>query len=70
MPSPGRVKLNVVDVSGRFVKALIETEYPAGRHTMVWVGDDELGNPVGPGIYFIRIEIADFRETTKVISIR
>lgn len=64
------VSLKVFDAQGRQVRTLADQIYPAGRQSVVWSGDDEAGNAVGSGIYFVRIEAGDFRATGKMLLAR
>jgi flagellar hook assembly protein FlgD len=64
------VSLKVFDAQGRQVKLLAHRGYPAGRHSVVWVGDGDGGERVGSGIYFVRIEAGDFRAVSKVLVAR
>ena len=70
MPEAGPVSLEVVDVEGRLVKSLVSGMYAAGSHSALWRGDDEAGDPVKPGIYFLRLEAGDYRATRKMILLR
>jgi hypothetical protein len=64
------VILKVFDAQGRQVKALAHRGYPAGRHSVVWAGNDQAGRALGSGIYFVRIEAGDFRAVSKMLLAR
>jgi len=64
------VGIRVFDAQGRQVKALVDGVCPAGRHSAAWAGDDDAGQPVGPGVYFVRMEAGDFKATSKVLLTR
>jgi hypothetical protein len=53
VPTPGRVRIAVYDVSGRELAVLADREYAAGRHDVTWNGRGPSGR-VSSGIYFIR----------------
>jgi aminopeptidase N len=55
LPSAGRVRLAVYDVSGRLVRELVDADAPAGVHEAVWPGVGRDGNGVASGIYFARL---------------
>jgi hypothetical protein len=52
---PGRVSLEIFDVSGRRVARLIEAELPAGTHSARWDGLDSSGHPCAAGVYLSRL---------------
>ncbi|MFH1311977.1 MAG: sulfatase-like hydrolase/transferase [Candidatus Eisenbacteria bacterium] len=63
------VRLLVYDVSGRLMRVLTDERWPAGRHSVTWMGDDEWGNTVGPGVYFLRMEAGDYTDTKKMVLV-
>lgn len=67
---PAVVSLSVYDVSGRLVKEIVRTGYPAGSHTLIWDGSDSRGNAVGAGIYFYRFASGGFVRTGKMSLLR
>jgi hypothetical protein len=70
LPVGSTVNLIVFDTRGRLVKTLVNQAYPAGRHSVVWGGDDDAGRAAGSGIYFVRMMAGDFRATCKVLLAR
>ncbi|MBD3334987.1 MAG: hypothetical protein GF355_05680, partial [Candidatus Eisenbacteria bacterium] len=50
------IKLEVFDAGGRRLAILASGRYTAGEHTVTWEGRDDLGRPLGPGVYFVRLE--------------
>ena len=70
LPEPGIVHIVVYDVSGRLIQSLTDQMWSAGRHSMVWHGTDDLGKAVGPGIYLLRMEAGEFRDTKKMLILR
>ncbi len=58
---PRNISLKIYDVTGRLVRQfnLLSTDKSAAR----WCGDDDYGNAVSQGIYFLRVENLD---TSKV----
>jgi uncharacterized repeat protein (TIGR01451 family) len=70
LPAAGYVTLEVHDVQGRMVRRLTASEWPAGRHSVEWDGQDANGRDVPPGAYFVRIEALGRTGTAKVILAR
>ncbi|MFB3907614.1 MAG: PQQ-binding-like beta-propeller repeat protein [Candidatus Eisenbacteria bacterium] len=66
--------VEVIDASGRLVRSLAATAGPVaagGTLAFVWRGENEAGNPVPSGIYFVRVRgAAGGIETTRKISLR
>jgi subtilisin family serine protease len=54
MPRAGRAEVDVYDVVGRRVRALISGDVPPGRHVLRWDGRGEAGAQLGAGMYFVR----------------
>jgi hypothetical protein len=70
LPEPGEVSLLVYDVNGKLVRRLTSRSWAAGRHSVTWRGDDDQGNTVGPGIYFLRMETGGFQATRKMMIVK
>jgi hypothetical protein len=66
----GHVELRIYNVSGRQVRTLVNGPMERKRHKLVWDGMDDAGMPVSSGIYFYRLETADFRDTHKMVVLR
>lgn len=54
----GRVDLEVHDVGGRLVRTLVGQTLTAGRHHVVWDGQDADGRAVPAGVYVARLRLA------------
>jgi hypothetical protein len=59
--------IEIFDAAGRLVKRM-----PSGRTSgsVVWRGYDDLGDRVGPGVYFCRLTATGVAETRKVVLVR
>lgn len=64
LPEAARLTLDVLDVQGRLVRRVAARAFPSGRHALDWDGRGSRGGPLGPGIYFARLEHADGRRLT------
>ena len=65
IPEVVNVKISVYNILGREVAVLADREYQAGEYIIRW----EAAN-VSSGIYFIRMEAADYRRTLKMVLLR
>lgn len=65
-----RVKLSIYDTLGRRVRELANETLGAGLYQRSWDGTDANGNAVASGVYFYRLESAEFTETKKMLLLR
>ncbi len=70
MADGGFVELAIYDISGRLVKTLVSENRNAGNYTVSWDATNNLGETVSSGIYFYRIQTADFRQMKKMILMK
>jgi hypothetical protein len=66
----GDVRLNIYDLSGRFVRSLIERSMPEGVHRVTWDGTDAAGNPAHAGLYLLRLDAAGTRASRRMMLVR
>ena len=57
LPEASHVKLNIYDVTGQLVKALVTGEMTAGRYSVTWNGRDHFGHLVASGTYLYQIVV-------------
>jgi len=67
-----RVRVDVLDVTGRTVTTLVDASLDPGVHTTRWVvGADRTrtggGGSVAPGVYWIRLRAGDLLETRRAV---
>lgn len=67
---PGRVVLDISDVSGRRVTRLLDGVRPAGAGRVAWDGTDARGRPVSPGVYYFRLRAGDETQTRAISLVR
>jgi hypothetical protein len=65
-----RVVLRILDTRGRVVRTFATGCLSPGEHTAIWDARDDQGILAPRGIYFVRLESQDCRETRKVILAR
>jgi hypothetical protein len=64
------VVLEVYNMLGQRVRALVEHEQTAGVHTVMWDGHNEAGHEVAAGVYLYRLRAGEFVATRKLALIR
>ncbi len=64
------IELEVYNVNGRRVRTLVEGTADPGRHTVVWNGRNDDGEPIASGIYFVRLTAESRSSTRKVVLLK
>lgn len=70
LPKAAHVNLTIYNVLGQQVKTLVDQELPAGVQTVEWDGTDNTGRTVASGVYFYRLNAADFQATKKMLMLK
>ncbi len=70
LPQGGQVMLEVYNIAGQRVIALIDGFEEAGVHSVIWDGRNESRSSVASGIYFYKLEVNGFRETKKMLLLK
>jgi hypothetical protein len=65
------VRLNIYDVTGRRVRALMNgIRQASGRYPVSWDGRDDHGRAVAPGIYLYRLEAGPFTASRRMVLLK
>jgi len=70
IPKETYIKLILYDVTGRFVKNVFSGLKEPGYHTIRFEAKDDMGRRIGQGVYFLRMEAGDFKESRKIVLLR
>ena len=70
LPVSSRVTLTVYNLLGEVVIKLLDDVLPTGRQNVIWDGKDGKGASVASGIYWYRLEAADYQATRKMILLK
>ncbi|HEY3215276.1 MAG TPA: IPT/TIG domain-containing protein [Candidatus Eisenbacteria bacterium] len=70
LPSSGRARLEVFDLSGRLVRRLLDQDLAAASHDVTWDGRDQCGQSVGVGLYFARLQGPGGRADRSLVRLR
>ena len=70
LPEESGVSLVIYDLSGRQIKTLTVSRYPAGSHQIQWDGRDDSGNAVASGIYVYRIHAGKYTQSRKMMLLK
>ncbi|MBN1559030.1 Ig-like domain-containing protein [candidate division KSB1 bacterium] len=66
LPAATHVRLVIYNQKGQLLRELVESEMPAGSHTVLWDGRDDDGLNLPTGIYLYRMTAGDYSETKKL----
>ena len=66
-PRAGTATLRIYDVQGRLVRRLHEGPAAPGLAHFTWRGENEQGEPVAAGVYFVRAEAPGLRAVRKLV---
>ena len=67
VPTRSETHLEILDVTGRIVRTLIDGPYPGGAHQVNWSGTDNRGGIVSPGVYFARLRAGAQQSTCRIV---
>jgi hypothetical protein len=70
VPKDVRLKLTVHNLLGRQIRSLVDGPQASGVYTVVWDGRDNAGIQVASGVYFYRLQAADFVQTKKMLLLK
>ncbi len=70
MKENGPVTIDVYNVLGQKVARIAEGDYSAGRHSVVWNGDDANGTQVSSGVYFYKMQSGTYTKSKKMILMK
>ena len=66
----GNVVLDIYNIAGQKIKTLINNEYNAGSHSVIWDGSNDNGDVVSSGVYFYKMNFNSKTETKKMVLIK
>jgi len=53
--SPSHVRLDIIDVTGRRVRTVVDAPMTRGGHVVAWDSRNDGGSPVASGVYWARL---------------
>lgn len=64
------VNIGIYNVYGELIKSFEENSKPPGRYSVVWRGDDNYGNRVSSGVYFLKLTARNKTITKKLMLLK
>jgi hypothetical protein len=70
LSNPQHVSIAIYNIRGQKVRELVDTEYEAGHHQIIWNGRDERSRQVSSGVYFCIMQTGEDRFVSKVVMMK
>ena len=70
LPRDSQVVLQIYNLLGQGIRTLLNQSQPAGMHSAIWDGKNDLGRMVGSGIYIYQIQVGSSTQTRKMIFVQ
>lgn len=70
LPTKKRLRVKIWDKTGRLVKTLLDRREEEGHHTILWKGDNDRGEEVPSGVYFLEFDAQEDSITRKIILLK
>ncbi len=70
VPENIKVSVEVFDMLGRKVNTIVNTEFKAGTHRVIWDGTDEAGRQLSSGMYLYRMTAGSFSASGRMVYLR
>jgi len=70
LASPGDIKLEVYDITGKLVNTLVNSRLSAGNHQVIWDGNNNNGNNAASGVYFYKLTTAEKSSTQRMVLLK
>ncbi len=70
IPERSSVELIIYDISGRKVQTLVSGIQSPGRYSMSWDGTNNVGKPVGGGMYFASLQVGNTSHVVKMLLLK
>jgi hypothetical protein len=64
------VTVKIYNVMGREIRTLWNGPCAPGSHTVTWDGRDERGLAMGSGVYLVRLEVQELRQTRRMVLLK
>jgi hypothetical protein len=70
LPMAAKVSIKIYNLNGQEIRTLVDNPYTPGQHLAVWNGQDDHGQQVSSGVYFIHMRAGDFVLVKKALLVR
>jgi hypothetical protein len=70
IPKKGNVTVDIYNIKGQKVKSLLKEEQEAGKHSIIWKGNNDQGQKVSSGTYLYRVKSGDEEIVNKMMLVK
>jgi hypothetical protein len=70
IPKKGNVTVDIYNIKGQKVKSLLNEEQEAGKHSIIWKGNNDKGQKVSSGTYLYRVKSGDEEIVNKMMLVK
>ncbi len=70
LPQDSKVEITIFNVLGQPVRTLVSTKMDAGVHNKVWDGNNDVGNLVSSGVYFVQMKAGTFKQIREIVFLK
>jgi hypothetical protein len=70
VPEQSNVRVDIYNVLGQKVAELVNKNHQPGFYTVNWDGTNMVGNALGSGMYFYRIDAENFTAVKKLLLVK
>lgn len=60
-----KIELSIFNIKGQKVRQLVNEQLESGKHSVIWVGEDDNGKQVSSGIYYYKLIVNGKTEAVK-----
>jgi len=70
LPAAHHLQIVIFNMNGQQIRSLVNGEYAAGIHHVVWDAKTDEGSPAPSGIYYYRMTTEGFSEIRKLMLLK
>ena len=70
VPEQSFLTISIYNLNGKLINVLTDKEYSSGRYQLDWNADNQFGQVVSTGMYFVRFSSGAFNQTKKILFLK
>jgi pyrrolidone-carboxylate peptidase len=70
LASAEKVNINIYNIKGELIRALVNSEFPAGKNEVSWNGRNEQGKETASGIYLYKFYCSEYEHTGRMVLLK